>query len=34
MSSFYSLDEYCNNNSNKWVLGFLGFANSVFLRPL
>jgi len=29
MNSFYSLDEYYNNNSNKHVLGFLDFVNFV-----
>ena len=28
--NFYSLDEYYNNSSNKYVLGFLEFINSVF----
>jgi len=31
MNSFYSVDEYYNNNSNKYVLDLLDFANS-FLR--
>jgi len=30
MNSFYSLDEYYNNNSNLYVLGFLEFVNSIF----
>ena len=30
MNSFCSLDEYYNNNSNKYILRFLEFVNSVF----
>ena len=38
MNSFYSIDEYYNNNnSNKYVLNYLHFANSfskTFLNAL